>query len=272
MARQRKSFTIPADLFDSPGYSRLMPMEKGVLLAIYGECDSYGIVPILKVGRRSEMDLLGHEALEVAIESMVNAGVAYKYEAEGHVYLQLAHYDKHLSSQQLNRRRTQWPHNVNIQTHSDSKGLPSRTLKRVLRPVTSQPRQTTINKNTNDSKSLTNKARSNNCKTRARSEDFETFWESYRITAKSFGRNPGSRKEAHIEWLKEKRNLADIMQGLSLWAQSQDWKDGIIRHACRWLKAEMWKDEPIPAKNIKPHFQPAPTAKAVVLTEDDIPF
>jgi hypothetical protein len=269
---RRKSFTVPLALLERPQYSRLNPLHKGLLLGLYAECDDYGILPALKAGRRSEMDLIGHEAVADALKKFHERGLIRIYIVDDEEFVRLVDYDQHLSSQQIARRLTRWPHQVNMDDNpNDSGELPKRKAVRVSRSVKQKGGKPTTTKKTNDTKSLTNKRLGNNSKTRAKKEqEFEKFWVEYRTTAKSFGKGPGSRKEAFTWWARHNPPLAEVLEGLAKWAQSQDWADGFVRHAVNWLKGELWKDDPSPAKGLKPHFQPTETKP--VITEDEIPF
>ena len=287
----KRSFTVPTKLFTTPGWSRIPPLEKGFLLALYGECDGYGILPVIKAGRVSELDQLGWDAIMEILFELNKRNLIRIYEVDQEEYLQLIDYDSHLSSVQVNRRSTLWPHPDNMmstQSQHDADKMLTRRRTPNSQPtgqqnhpkgvITGQDVQSiSINKKTSNNKDLTNKEKSNNCKSRAKKwntdEEFGEFWRSYYSMAKAFGANAGSKKEAYQAYKQADASLSDIMEGLVKWAKSKDWADGRIRHACRWLKAEMWNDDPVPVnpEGNKAHYQPVDKSP-VILTEDDIPF
>lgn len=282
----RRSFTVPTKLFTTPGWSRIPPLEKGFLLALYGECDGYGILPVIKAGRVSELDQLGWDAIMEILFELNKRSLIRIYEVDQEEYLQLIDYDSHLSSVQVNRRSTLWPHPDNTMSTLSQHHVSKPTVNAIRKPITPAKEEAitvqavhsiSIKENTNDIKDLTNKETSIDCKPRAKKwntdEEFGEFWKSYYSMAKAFGANAGSKKEAYQAYKQAGASLSDIMEGLVKWAKSKDWADGRIRHACRWLKAEMWNDDPVPVnpEGNKAHYQPVDKSP-VMLTEDDIPF
>ena len=282
----KRSFTVPSHIFSKPGWSRIPPLEKGFLLALFGECDGYGILPVIKAGRVSELDQLGWDAVMEILFELNKKGLIHIYEVDGEEYLRIDDYDSHLSSVQVNRRSTLWPHHVDNLLTEGQQLVNMQTLNAARNSIkTPKKKGKTVQKEesvaislfTNDNIDLPNGVTGKDCKERAKKwnsdENFNTFWKSYYSTAKSFGSSAGSKKEAYTVWRQVDASLGTIMEGLVKWAKSKDWVDGRIRHACRWLKAEMWNDDPVPCnpEGNKEHYKPS-ASSAVLFKEDDVPF
>lgn len=99
-----------------------------------------------------------------------------------------------------------------------------------------------------------------NTKPRARRRyppEFEAFWTAY-------PRGHGVKKLAHAEWLKirpDPDTVAAIMAGLERWKACDRWKRGYPRDAERFLKYEMWDDDPPappPMARASPNGAPGP--------------